>query len=101
MTTQRILITAGASGIGLAIAKIFAADAIAAVTNAFATITGTVYDVSDPADVDRLFAGVEETRGGLDVLVNNAGISGPTRSAEEFDPAVWNTVMAVHLIGSF
>jgi NAD(P)-dependent dehydrogenase (short-subunit alcohol dehydrogenase family) len=91
MTTQRVLITAGASGIGLAIAKIFAADgarahscdidtdAIAAMTTAFATITGTVYDVSDPADVDRLFADVKETRGGLDVLVNNAGISGPEK----------------------
>jgi NAD(P)-dependent dehydrogenase (short-subunit alcohol dehydrogenase family) len=42
-----------------------------------------------------------EARGGLDVLVNNAGIAGPTAPVEEADPEQWEAVMTVNVIGTF
>ena len=39
--------------------------------------------------------------GGVDVLVNNAGISGPTQPVEEFDPDKWEAVLQVNLTGTF
>ena len=41
-----------------------------------------------------------EALGGLDVLVNNAGISGPTAPVEEVDPDKWEAVMNVNLNGT-
>jgi NAD(P)-dependent dehydrogenase (short-subunit alcohol dehydrogenase family) len=110
---QRVLVTAGANGIGLAIAKAFAADgarvhiadinadAVAAVTAEFDGITGTVGDVSSDADVTTLMAEVRKSLGGLDVLVNNAGIAGPTARVEEYDPKAWAAVVNVNLNGTF
>lgn len=42
-----------------------------------------------------------EALGGLDVLVNNAGISGPTASVEEVDPDKWEEVIVVDAVGTF
>lgn len=111
--TQRVLITAGASGIGLAIAQAFAADgarvhiadvneqAVKAVTAANERITGSVVDISNREAVKRLLEEVSKSLGGLDVLVNNAGISGPTAPVEEYDVASWNAVINVNLNGTF
>jgi NAD(P)-dependent dehydrogenase (short-subunit alcohol dehydrogenase family) len=111
--SQRVLITAGANGIGLAVAKAFAtsgarvhiadinADAIEAVTAENANITGTVGDVSVPGDVETLFADVKTRLGGLDVLVNNAGIAGPTAPVEQYDAAAFAAVIGVNLQGTF
>lgn len=113
MSVQRVLVTAGASGIGLAIAEAFTADgarvhiadlngdAVDAVTGRYDAITGTVCDVSDPDGVAQIFTDVQQHLGGLDVLVNNAGISGPTAPVEEYDPAAWNNVIAVNLNATF
>ncbi len=49
----------------------------------------SVCDVSDEAEVEQLFADVRGTLGGLDALVNNAGIAGPTGGVEEISPADW------------
>ncbi len=110
---QKVLVTAGAAGIGLAIARAFAADgarvhiadidpaAVQAIAGGDGQITGSVADVSDPASVGRLFHDVQARLGGLDVLVNNAGISGPTASVEDYDPAAWAAVIDVNLNGTF
>lgn len=111
--SQRVLVTAGASGIGLAIAQAFAADgarvhiadvneqAVKEVTAANERITGSVVDIGNREAVKRLLEEVNRSFGGLDVLVNNAGISGPTAPVEAYDVASWNAVINVNLNGTF
>ena len=106
----RVLVTAGAGGIGLAIARRFAGEgarvhvcdvddaAIAAIDPA---ITRTHCDVSDRAQVKRLFEDVQARLGGLDVLVNNAGIAGPTSKIEDMNPEDWDRCLEVCLTGQF
>ncbi|MGC5077882.1 SDR family oxidoreductase [Agrococcus sp. DT81.2] len=110
---QRVLITAGAGGIGLAVAKAFAAqgasvhladidaDALAAATALDERITATRADVSRAEDLDRLFADVQQQLGGLDLLVNNAGIAGPTAPVEEYPADAFAQVVAINLQGTF
>jgi NAD(P)-dependent dehydrogenase (short-subunit alcohol dehydrogenase family) len=57
--------------------------------------------VASRADVDRLFEDVKRSLGGLDVLVNNAGIAGPTANVEDIDPGEWERCIAVDLNGMF
>ncbi|HEY5657760.1 MAG TPA: SDR family oxidoreductase [Myxococcota bacterium] len=109
----RILVTAAASGIGAAIARAFAAAgarvhicdvdprALGAALDAAEGLTGTLADVSDPAAVDALFDEAQAALGGLDVLVNNAGIAGPTAPLEEIDVDAWRRTLAVDLDGAF
>jgi len=113
VTAQRVLVTAGASGIGLAVAKAFAAQgarvhigdvneqALAETIHFNDAISGTSCDVGDPASVENMFADVSEQLGGLDVLVNNAGIAGPTAPVEDYDPDGWESVLKVNLSGAF
>lgn len=75
--------------------------ALAEATGRSATTTGTVADVTDPAAVERLFADVHRELGGLDVLINSAGIAGPTASVEDYDAEAWNSVPAVNLTATF
>jgi NAD(P)-dependent dehydrogenase (short-subunit alcohol dehydrogenase family) len=112
-SSQRVLVTAGASGIGLAIARAFVADgarvhiadidaqALDAATAVLPGITTSRADVSNADDVERLMTDVERALGGLDALVNNAGVAGPTMPASELDPADWDAVMSVNLKGTF
>jgi NAD(P)-dependent dehydrogenase (short-subunit alcohol dehydrogenase family) len=58
-------------------------------------------DVSDPDAVDSLFAAAAETLGGLDILINNAGIAGPTLPVEEIPVDDWRRCMAVNIDGQF
>jgi NAD(P)-dependent dehydrogenase (short-subunit alcohol dehydrogenase family) len=111
---QRVLITAGASGIGECLAKTFdregsrvhicdtneqALEQMLAANQG--TITGTIADVSVPEAVDRLFDDVRSELGGLDVLINNAGIEGPIGPAEDVSPEAWRRTIAVNLDGQF
>jgi NAD(P)-dependent dehydrogenase (short-subunit alcohol dehydrogenase family) len=111
---QRVLITAGASGIGECLARAFGREGSRVHicdTNAQAleqmlvanrgTITGTIADVSDPEAVDRLFDDVRSELGGLDVLINNAGIEGPIGPVEDVSPEAWRRTIAVNLDGQF
>ncbi len=111
--TQRVLITAGAGGIGLAIAKAFVAsgarvhiadvnaDAVQQIVQQNPGITGSVGDVSKGADLDVLFKEVQAQLGGLDVLVNNAGIAGATAPVVEYPLDTWNAVVGINLTGTF
>lgn len=109
----RVLVTAGANGIGLAIAQAFVREgarvaicdvdeaalaARAASDPAFARFT---CDVSDRTSVAELFTNVTATLGGLDVLVNNAGIAGPTARVEEMHPEDWDRCLQICLTGQF
>ncbi|NCT84603.1 MAG: SDR family oxidoreductase [Comamonadaceae bacterium] len=111
--SQHVLITAGAGGIGLAIAKAFAArgarvhiadvnaQAVADITSTLPGITGSVCDVSKPTDLDALFADVRQALGGLDVLVNNAGIAGATAPVADYPLDTWQAVVDINLTGTF
>jgi NAD(P)-dependent dehydrogenase (short-subunit alcohol dehydrogenase family) len=110
---MRVLVTAGAAGIGRAIAATFAAhgarvhvcDIAAAALEACAReqpgISRSLADVSRVDEVERLFADVKRELGGLDVLVNNAGIAGPTAKVEDIRPEDWERCLAVDLNGMF
>src|SRR3954468_1580508 len=110
---QRVLVTAGASGIGKEIAQAFMASGAkvsvcdideAALRKAAQDMPGLVTkvcDVSKRQDIERMVAEAVDSLGGLDVLVNNAGISGPTAPVAEMDPDAWDKVMQVDLTGTF
>jgi NAD(P)-dependent dehydrogenase (short-subunit alcohol dehydrogenase family) len=110
---QRVLVTAGASGIGRAIVQAFTARgsqvhvcdideaALTDLRSASPGVTTSLCDIGKRADVERMVAQAAAALGGLDVLVNNAGISGPTASVENFDPDAWEAVMNVNLTGTF
>lgn len=110
---QRVLITAGAAGIGRAIAerlsrygaRIFVCDVDDSVIGAFGLAfpaAGRIKaDVSDDSAVDRMFDAISKTLGGLDALINNAGIAGPTGGVDEIDPADWRRCLEVGLTGQF
>ncbi|MEY2854773.1 MAG: hypothetical protein RL030_1905, partial [Pseudomonadota bacterium] len=58
-------------------------------------------DVGDREAVGVMVAAATANLGGLDVLVNNAGIGGPTRAVHELDPADWDAVLRINLTGTF
>lgn len=113
LTGKRAIVTAGASGIGYAIAKamqdagatVHVCDINRQLLDALARsdpeITSSVADVSEPAAVDRLFDEALGRLGGLDILVNNAGIAGPTRLIEEIEDDEWRATLDVNLTGQF
>jgi NAD(P)-dependent dehydrogenase (short-subunit alcohol dehydrogenase family) len=109
----RVLVTAGAAGIGRVIARTFVEHearvhicdidekALASTKKQLPTVTQTVADVAKLEDVERLFKDVEKSLRGLDVLVNNAGIAGPTAKVEDIKPEDWDRCIAVDLNGMF
>ena len=113
LSGARVLVTAGAAGIGLEIARAFVRegarvhvcdvdpDALAALAKSDPAISASRADVADRASVAALFAAVKERFGGLDVLVNNAGIAGPTGKVEEINPEDWDRCVDVCLTGQF
>jgi NAD(P)-dependent dehydrogenase (short-subunit alcohol dehydrogenase family) len=109
----RVLVTAGAGGIGLAIARRFAGEgarvhtcdvdemALAELAANDPAITATPCDVSDRAAVKKLFDDALAKLGGLDVLVNNAGVAGPTARVDEMNPEDWDRCLEICLTGQF
>jgi NAD(P)-dependent dehydrogenase (short-subunit alcohol dehydrogenase family) len=109
----RVLVTAGASGIGRAIADLLLAhgarmhicdlssEFLANFAKAWPNAGRSEADVSSEADVERMFADVRANLGGLDVLINNAGIAGPTGGVEDILPADWRRTIDICLTGQF
>jgi NAD(P)-dependent dehydrogenase (short-subunit alcohol dehydrogenase family) len=109
----RVLVTAGAGGIGLEIARAFAGEgarvhicdiddaALSALAGTNPDISASKCDVAERTAVARLFEDAAAQLGGLDVLVNNAGIAGPTGRVEEIHPEDWDRCLAVCLTSQF
>ena len=110
---KRVLITGGAGGIGAATAARFLEEgsrvvvldrdgaALRRLEREMPSLSGSIRaDVSDPDDVARAFAELDGLLGGLDVLINNAGISIRHRFVD-ISPQEWRQVMAVNLDGVF
>ncbi|MGI9482214.1 MAG: SDR family oxidoreductase, partial [Hyphomicrobiales bacterium] len=107
--SQRVVITAAASGIGRAIAKAFHdagaqvhvcdvdEKAIGKLTRDFPAISGAMVDVSNEKPLSDWFSAAIGAMGGIDVLVNNAGISGPTAPVEDVALDDWRACFAVCL----
>ena len=110
---QKVLITAGASGIGREIARAFVkagarvhvVDVDLAGLNSLRAdslaISTEVCDLADLAAIERMVPQAIDSLGGLDVLVNNAGVAGPTALVENYDPREWDRVMQVNLGATF
>lgn len=109
------IITGAASGIGLAMAKQFTAEgasvvaadwnaerlgrAVAAIEESGGTITGSQGDISDQATAEGLIDIAVNTYGGLDALVNNAGVMDYMQGVGELADDVWRRVLGINLDG--
>ena len=110
---QRVLITAGAGGIGREIARAFTAQggkvyvcdideaALTAIRKEIPGITAAHCDMASRTAIERMVPEAVAALGGLDVLVNNAGIAGPTLPVDQMPPAEWDKVVAINLTAMF
>lgn len=110
---QRVVVTAAASGIGAAVAARFAAGgatvricdvdpaALATFRDRHPGIGAAQVDVGDATALDGWLDEVLDELGGVDVLVNNAGVAGPTADVENIGLADWRTCLAVGLDSHF
>jgi 3-hydroxybutyrate dehydrogenase len=118
LSGKTALVTGSTSGIGLGIATAFAAEGANIVLNGFGDAkaideiraklardhnVGVVYsnaDISKPAQIAEMIALADKEFGGVDVLVNNAGIQ-HVSPVEEFPIEKWDAIIAINLSGSF
>jgi NAD(P)-dependent dehydrogenase (short-subunit alcohol dehydrogenase family) len=110
---QDVLITAGASGIGREMARAFVragarvavldvdAAALAALRRELPAIVAETCDLADRGQVENVVPRLLDSLGGLDVLINNAGIGGATAPLERVEPEEWDRVLRVNLGGTF
>src|SRR6476646_5270254 len=111
--SQRVLITAGAAGIGREFAcaftangaKVFVCDiddkALAAITKEIPGLVARRCDMASRAEIERMVPDAVAALDGLDVLINNAGIAGLTLPIAEYPPDDWDKVVAVNLTAMF
>jgi NAD(P)-dependent dehydrogenase (short-subunit alcohol dehydrogenase family) len=112
-TGLRVVVTAAGSGIGEVIARSFQVrgakvyicdvveDLVAETLKSIEGASGSVTDVGDTAAVDRMFDHVEKTLGGLDVLINNAGVAGPTALVEDVKAEELAQTLRINVEGQF
>ena len=113
LSGKRIAISAGGAGIGRVMAERFAAAGAsvavcdiddAAVADCRKHNPGMLVveaDVAESRQVEHFYGAIEHNLGGLDVLINNAGISGPTKRVEDITDEEWNRTLAVNITGQF
>lgn len=116
LNDMRAVITGGAQGMGLGIAKLFltsgasvslwdlSADALATAArhlNAADRVDTRSVDVSDYAAVETATAQARAAMGGIDILVNAAGIAGGNMPLDAYDLDLWNATQAVNVNGVF
>ena len=106
------LVTGSTSGIGLAIAKAFAAEGAKLMINGFGDAAeieqicqelGAIHDGADlskPAEIERMMKRCADELGGPDILVNNAGIQ-HVSPVEDFPPEKWDAIIAINLSSAF
>lgn len=106
----RVIVTAGAQGIGRAIVEAYLSEGARVATcdidgTALETLPAEVFhqraDMADATQIAGFMASAQAHLGGLDILVNNAGIAGPTSPVEELDPADWDATLAICLTSQF
>ena len=106
----RVIVTAGAAGIGRAIVEGFLAEGARVATcdidaAALATLPGDVFvrrvDVADANALRQFVQDAGQSLGGLDCLVNNAGIAGPTARIEDIALDQWEATLAICLTSQF
>jgi len=116
-TGKVVLVTGGGRGIGRAISEAFAAEGAAVTVAATGRETleetaasirkaggralVSVADVADEAAVERTVAATVAEFGRLDVLVNNAGIAGPTAPILELKREEWDRTLAINVTGAY
>jgi NAD(P)-dependent dehydrogenase (short-subunit alcohol dehydrogenase family) len=113
MQGVRVVVTAAAAGIGAVTAKMFMRRgakvhicdidnyALEQFLDENPTASGVVADVSNEQEVDDLFVSADEQLGGLDFMINNAGIAGPTAPVHEIAYADWQQCIDVNLSAAF
>jgi len=111
--SPRVIVTAGASGIGLAIARRFLGsgaqvaicdmdrDAVARASAEFPGLLARTIDVASEASVNAFVAEVGNDLGGVDILVNNAGIAGACAALADIRADDWSRSFEVNVHGAF
>lgn len=110
---KRVVITGGAAGIGLAMARAFLNDgarvavcdadhdAVAKFALKYSDCIAEVADVTDESAMEVFLASVETAWGGADVVCANAGTGGPAGRIEDLDYDEWQRCIATNLHGAF
>jgi NAD(P)-dependent dehydrogenase (short-subunit alcohol dehydrogenase family) len=113
LNDMRAVVTAGGSGIGRTIAEAFlargarvcvcdvSADAIDSVRSQLPHVQADVVNVADADAVANWFRTIESRLGGLDVLVNNAGIAGPTARIEDVTDEALEDTLNINVSSQF